>query len=234
MADDTNSRLSPTIVAALIALIGVLGAAALNNWDKLFPPGSSPSAKRTAETPAAPPATSGASQASTPAATGTPGAAAALAPRPAPVTSQADAQSWSFNRWHDLTTQFQRRRDLVPNLVAAVTSTASASPMIKKALADLLQARVAVSDPALVPDAKHLSDSARVIAYADAQARLGSAIARMNALTSAVDNPNVQALRSQIEGTENRIQLAIRDYNGSTTAFNATTSGAHLIPYPTS
>lgn len=236
MADDTNSRLSPTIVAAMIALIGVLGAAAINNWDKLFPQTVSQSTTVVVKpNPPASDASASSGPAQSPATTHVDPAPPAPTSAPAALLLAAHAQS--VRKWHDLVGQLKRRVDLVPGFFAAVQGAASGPGSTKEALVDLVNARAIVSNPALMPDEQQLTGKAQMISFAEAEMRLGSAVDRAAKLPAGSQDQNVQTLRSQIEGADDRIKIAIADYNRSAESYNAraaATSAAPLAAYPTS
>jgi LemA protein len=122
-------------------------------------------------------------------------------------------------KWADVQAQYQRRADLVPNLVATVKA---AGKQEQGTLVKVTEARAKATSVQL--SAGDLSDPAKVKAYQDAQSQLSTALRGFTAISEAYPdlkaNDNYQTLMSQLEGTENRITVAIRDYNEAVQAFN--------------
>ena len=123
--------------------------------------------------------------------------------------------------WGNVQSEYQRRSDLIPNLVETVKGYAQQESTV---LIQVTQARAAANSVKLSPE--DLSDPAKVQAYNDAQNRLSQAIIPLQRLQEAYpdlkSNTNFLALQSQIEGTENSILVARRDYNESVRAYNTT------------
>jgi LemA protein len=122
-------------------------------------------------------------------------------------------------KWGDLQADYQRRADLIPNLVATVKGYAQQE---KTVLIGVTQARADAT--AVHLSAADLSDPAKVKAFNDAQSRLTQAIIPLQRLQEAYpdlkSNQNFMALQDQLEGTENRIEIARRDYNESVRQYN--------------
>jgi LemA protein len=122
-------------------------------------------------------------------------------------------------KWGDLQADYQRRADLIPNLVATVKGYAQQE---KSVLVEVTQARASAGRVQLNPG--DLSDPAKVQAFNDAQSRLTQAIIPLQRLQEAYpdlkSNQNFMALQDQLEGTENRIEIARRDYNESVRQYN--------------
>jgi LemA protein len=122
-------------------------------------------------------------------------------------------------RWSDVQNQYQRRADLIPNLVATVQGYAaqekSVLTAVVEARAKATQVKVSVDD---------LTDPAKLKAFQDAQNQLSGALGRLLAVTENYpdlkSNANFLALQSQLEGTENRIAVARRDYIEAVRAYN--------------
>lgn len=122
-------------------------------------------------------------------------------------------------RWGDLQADYQRRADLIPNLVATVKGYAQQE---KTVLTQVTDARAKASSVQL--NAGDLSDPAKVQAFQNAQAQVGSSLSRLLVTVEAYpelkSNENFLTLQSQIEGTENRIEIARRDYNTAVQQYN--------------
>jgi LemA protein len=123
--------------------------------------------------------------------------------------------------WAEVQNQYQRRADLVPNLVATVQGYAKQE---KDVLTAVTEARAKATAINLTAD--DLTDPAKVKAMQDAQAQLSGALGRLLAVSENYpdlkSNQNFLALQSQLEGTENRIAVARRDYIAAAQDFNTT------------
>jgi LemA protein len=122
-------------------------------------------------------------------------------------------------RWSDVQNQYQRRADLIPNLVSTVQGYAAQE---KNVLTAVIEARAKATQ--LKVDASDLTDPDKIKAFQDAQAQLTGALGRLLAVSenypNLKSNANFMALQSQLEGTENRIAVARRDYIDAVRAFN--------------
>jgi LemA protein len=123
--------------------------------------------------------------------------------------------------WGNLQADYQRRSDLIPNLVATVKGYAQQE---KTVLTEVTNARANAGRVQL--SAADLSDPAKVQAFNDAQSRLTQAIIPLQRLQEAYpdlkSNQNFLALQDQLEGTENRINASRRDYNSAVQEYNTT------------
>jgi LemA protein len=121
--------------------------------------------------------------------------------------------------WAEVQNQYQRRSDLVPNLVATVQGYAKQE---KDVLTQVTEARAKAT--AIHLDANDLTDPEKVKALQEAQAQLSGALGRLLAVSENYpdlkSNQNFLALQSQLEGTENRIAVARRDYITAVQDFN--------------
>ena len=121
--------------------------------------------------------------------------------------------------WGNLQADYQRRSDLIPNLVATVKGYAQQE---KSVLVQVTQARADAT--AVHLSAADLSDPAKVQAFNEAQSRLSQAIIPLQRLQEAYpdlkSNQNFLALQDQLEGTENRIEASRRDYNSAVQQYN--------------
>jgi len=122
-------------------------------------------------------------------------------------------------QWAEVQNQYQRRADLVPNLVATVQGYAKQE---KDVLVAVTEARAKATAINLTAD--DLTDPEKVKAMQQAQAQLSGALGRLLAVSENYpdlkSNQNFLALQSQLEGTENRIAVARRDYIASVQDFN--------------
>jgi LemA protein len=122
-------------------------------------------------------------------------------------------------KWGNVQSEYQRRADLVPNLVNTVKGYAKQE---KDVLTDVTNARARASSVQL--NAGDLSDPAKVRAFNDAQTQLGGSLGRLLATFEAYpdlkSNQNFLTLQSQLEGTENSILVARRDYNEAVQGYN--------------
>ena len=121
--------------------------------------------------------------------------------------------------WAEVQNQYQRRADLVPNLVATVQGYAKQE---KDVLTQVTEARAKATSIHL--DASDLSDPEKVKQMQQAQAQLSGALGRLLAISENYpdlkSNQNFLALQSQLEGTENRITVARKDYITAVQDFN--------------
>jgi LemA protein len=135
------------------------------------------------------------------------------------INSVPTAEEQVNAAWGDLQADYQRRADLIPNLVATVKGYAQQE---KTVLLGVTQARANATRIQL--SAADLSDPAKVQAFSDAQSRLTQAIIPLQRLQEAYpdlkSNQNFLALQDQLEGTENRIEVSRRDYNEAVRQYN--------------
>jgi LemA protein len=122
-------------------------------------------------------------------------------------------------RWADVQNQYQRRADLIPNLVETVRGYAKQE---KDVLTEVTEARAKAT--AIHIDANDLSDPEKMKQLQQAQAQLSGALGRLLAVSENYpdlkSNQNFLALQSQLEGTENRITVARRDYVAAVQEYN--------------
>lgn len=121
--------------------------------------------------------------------------------------------------WADVESQYQRRADLIPNLVATVKGFAAQE---RDVLESVTQARASATQTTI--NADQLTDPAAVARFQTAQDQLSGALSRLLVTVERYpelrSNENFLALQSQLEGTENRITVARRDYNQAVQAYN--------------
>jgi len=135
------------------------------------------------------------------------------------INSVPTAEEQVNAAWGNLQADYQRRADLVPNLVNTVKGYATQERTV---LTQVTEARAKASSIQL--NAGDLSDPAKVQAFQTAQAQLGGSLGRLLATFEAYpdlkSNQNFLALQDQLEGTENRINASRRDYNETVRAYN--------------
>jgi LemA protein len=122
-------------------------------------------------------------------------------------------------RWADVQNNYQRRADLIPNLVATVQGYAKQE---RDVLTAVVEARAKATQIKI--DASQLTDPEKLKQFQDAQNQLSGALGRLLAVSENYpdlkSNQNFLALQSQLEGTENRIAVARRDYIEAVRTYN--------------
>ena len=123
--------------------------------------------------------------------------------------------------WAEVQNQYQRRADLIPNLVATVKGYAAQE---KDVLTAVTEARASATQVKV--DASTITDPVAFEKYAASQDRLSGVLGRLMMIQESYpdlkSNQNFLALQSQLEGTENRIAIARRDYNQTALIYNKT------------
>src|SRR4051812_39398858 len=144
---------------------------------------------------------------------------AALALSGCGLNSIPTAEENAKARWADVQNEYQRRADLVPNLVATVKGYAKQESSV---LVGVTEARAKATSVQVSAD--DLKDPAKIQQFGAAQGQLSAALGRLLSVTENYpdlkSNTNFLALQSQLEGTENRITIARRDYNGAVQQYN--------------
>ena len=124
-------------------------------------------------------------------------------------------------RWSDVLNQYQRRADLIPNLVETVKGYAAQEKSVLEAVINA-RARATQVQVQLPPDIVTNPDAFKK--FQEAQAQLTGALGRLLAVQENYpdlkSNQNFLALQSQLEGTENRIAVARRDYIEAVRVYN--------------
>lgn len=132
--------------------------------------------------------------------------------------AMAMAQENVEKSWADVETQYQRRSDLVPNLVNTVKGYAQHE---QSTLEAVVSARTKATQMTIDPSN---ATPEQIAAYQQAQGELGQALGRLIAITENYPdlkaNTNFQELMSQLEGTENRIAVARSKFNDEARGFN--------------
>ncbi|MBA2745565.1 MAG: LemA family protein [Flavisolibacter sp.] len=123
-------------------------------------------------------------------------------------------------RWADVQAEYQRRSDLIPNLVSTVRGEANFE---RGTLNDVINARARASSMQINPENLTAENFQQ---FQQAQAQLSGALSRL--LVTVEQYPNLRAnegfrsLQVQLEGTENRIKVSRRDFNQATQDYNTT------------
>ncbi len=137
------------------------------------------------------------------------------------INSVPTAEENAKAKWANVQADYQRRADLIPNLVETVKGFAKQE---RDVLVQVTEARARAT--AINVSAADLSDPAKVKAFQDAQAALTGSLGRLLASVEAYpqlrSNENFLALQSQLESTENRVNISIKDYNIAVQDYNTT------------
>ena len=146
------------------------------------------------------------------------------------LVSVASLSSCSYNnivkmdedtkaKWGSVQTQYQRRADLIPNLVATVKGAANFE---KSTLVEVTEARAKATS--IQVDPSKLTPE-NIQKYQQAQGQLSTALGRLLVASENYpdlkSNQNFTNLQAQLEGTENRINMAREDFNSSVQAYNS-------------
>ena len=132
------------------------------------------------------------------------------------INSVPTAEENAKAKWANVQADYQRRADLIPNLVATVKGFAKQE---KDVLTQVTEARASATRVTLSPG--DLTDPAKVQAFQNAQNNLTLATRQLQeAYPELRSNANFMALQSQLEGTENRVNISVKDYNEAVQAYN--------------
>jgi len=146
-------------------------------------------------------------------------ALASLALSACGINSVPTAEEAAKARWADVQAAFQERANLVPNLAEVAKSAAEQERAI---LTDVIEARAKATSIQISGD--DLNDPAKMQQFQQAQEQLGAGLGRLLANFERYPElksiTNYQMLQSQLEGQENRIRVAIRDYNEAVRDYN--------------
>jgi len=134
------------------------------------------------------------------------------------INSVPTAEENAKAKWADVQNYYQRRADLIPNLVATVKA---AGAQEKDILVQVTQARASANQ--IKVTGADLTDPAKVAAYQQAQNGVTLSLQRLQeAYPELKSQGNYTTLMSQLEGTENRIAIARNDYNTAVQNYNTT------------
>lgn len=132
------------------------------------------------------------------------------------VNSIPTAEEEAKAKWADVQASYQRRASLIPNLVSTVKGAAASEERI---LTGVTEARANATRITVSGD--QLTDPQAMARFAEAQNRLTLSLQRLQeAYPQLQSQGNFKTLMDQLEGTENRINIAIRDYNTAVQAYN--------------
>lgn len=147
--------------------------------------------------------------------------AAALTLSACGINSVPTAEEEAKAKWANVESTYQRRADLIPNLVETVKGFAAQE---QDTLTAVVEARAKATS--IQVNAGDLADAGKIQEFAAAQGALSSSLGRLLATVEAYpdlkSNQNFLALQSQLEGTENRINVARKDYNEAVRDYNTT------------
>ncbi|HXB59140.1 MAG TPA: LemA family protein [Candidatus Acidoferrales bacterium] len=128
------------------------------------------------------------------------------------------------SQWAQVENNYQRRADLIPNLVSTVSGAANFE---KSTLVEVTQARASVGQVKIDPT-KSPTDPATLQQFDQAQGQLSTALSHLMVVVEKYPNltatENFQELQAQLEGTENRISVARMDFNNAVQAYDTAIS----------
>ena len=137
------------------------------------------------------------------------------------LNSVPTAEENAKARWADVQSEYQRRADLIPNLVSTVKGFAAQE---ERVLTEVTNARARATS--VTVSAEQLSDPAQVEQFEAAQGALSQSLGRLLMVTEnypqLTSNENFKALQNELATTENQINIARRDYNTSVQSYNTT------------
>jgi LemA protein len=134
------------------------------------------------------------------------------------VNSIPTAEEEAKARWADVQTDYQRRSDLIPNLVETVKAAAAQE---RSVLREVTEARASASRIQVTGD--QLTDPQAMARFAEAQSRLTLSLQRLQeAYPELKSNRNYEMLQDQLEGSENRVARSRERYNSAVQNYNTT------------
>jgi LemA protein len=124
------------------------------------------------------------------------------------------------SQWGNVQSEYQRRTDLIPNLVSTVKGAANFE---QQTLTNVIEARSKATQVKI--DANNLTPE-KIAEFQQAQGQVSSSLSRLLAVVENYPDlkatQNFRDLQAQLEGTENRIKVARNDFNGTVQDFNST------------
>ena len=152
------------------------------------------------------------------------------------INSVPAAEETAKAKWADVEAAFQERANLLPNLQEIVMSSAEEE---RETLQGVIEARASATRPEIQVDTDDLNNPEAMQQYQAAQNEFGSALSRLLVSVEAYpelrSQDNFGRFMTQLEGSENRVRVAIRDYNEAVRQYNTTirtfpdTIGANII-----
>jgi LemA protein len=135
------------------------------------------------------------------------------------------------SKWAQVENDYQRRADLIPNLVQTVKGAADFE---KSTLTEITEARASVGQVKIDPNTAP-TDPAKLAQFQQAQNQLGSALSRLLVVSERYPdlkaNSNFRDLQAQLEGTENRIAVSRMDFNNAVQAYDTAIKSFPAIFY---
>ncbi|MFC3097436.1 LemA family protein [Alteraurantiacibacter palmitatis] len=139
------------------------------------------------------------------------------------INSVPRAEENAKAKWADVQAAFQERANLIPNLQEITMASAEQE---RETLQGVIEARASATRPEIQLSGDDLNDPAKMAAFSQAQNQLGGALARLMVTVEQYpelrSQENFGRFMTQIEGQENRIRVAIRDYNEAVRQYNTT------------
>ncbi|TIX51585.1 LemA family protein [Alteraurantiacibacter aquimixticola] len=139
------------------------------------------------------------------------------------INSVPTAEENAKAKWADVQAAFQERANLIPNLQEIVMSSAEQE---RETLEGVIQARASATRPEIQLSADDLGDASKMQAFQQAQGELSSALSRLMVTVEQYpelrSQENFGRFMTQLEGSENRIRVSIRDYNEAVRQYNTT------------
>lgn len=139
------------------------------------------------------------------------------------INSVPTAEENAKAKWADVQAAFQERANLIPNLANVVKGAAAQE---NKTLTEVIEARAKATSSTINVNGADLNDPAKMAAYQAAQNQLSGSLSRL--LVSVEQYPQLKSqegflkLQDQLEGSENRVRITIRDYNEAVRQYNTT------------
>ena len=139
------------------------------------------------------------------------------------INSVPTAEENAKAKWADVQAAFQERANLIPNLANVVKGAAAQE---NKTLTEVIEARAKATSSTVNVTGTDLNDPAKMAAFQSAQNQLSGSLSRL--LVSVEAYPQLKSqegflkLQDQLEGSENRVRITIRDYNEAVRQYNTT------------